>query len=362
MVKRELGTEFRNTGRKRDVLPDLLKGFGIILVVLGHCIQASYGEGDTFFEDKLYQLIYSFHMPLFMVVSGYYAWNSIHRAVIPQERWKMIKKKCVYLITPNVAWKLIEYLYLFATGAYVYSGRGVLVKEVIIGILTNFWFLWAVFYSFLLVCLMHYKFHDSIWMYVLVFIAMFFTPDGLGLMACKYVLPYYLIGFYVNKHKNFLLAKTAVLGDERRRKGAAFFVSGILFFVLMSFFNVDSFVYLTGYKLIGKDYWVQLRIDVYRFLVGLCGIVFLSLFWSILLNLCGQWKIGMRLLAYLGTKGMGIYIVAGIPMRYLVFQLAEDGKPCYGVNLAQTVFILFWSVIIVEVLSRIKGVQMLVGQ
>lgn len=347
---------------ERDILPDVLKGFGITLVVLGHCIQACYGEGVTFFDDGLYQFIYSFHMPLFMLISGYYAWNSVHRAVTPQNRRKMIIKKSVYLITPNVGWKLIEYLYLFGTGAYIYTGAGVLLGELVFGILTNFWFLWAVFYSFLLVCLMHYQFRDSVWRYLLVFIAMFFTPDGLSLMACKYVLPYYLIGFYVNKHKEFLIDKAAVLGDVRRWKGAALLASGILFLVMVSFFNADSFVYLTGYKLIGKDYGVQLWIDGYRFLVGLCGVVFWSLFWSVLLDLCRQWNIGFRLLAFLGRRGMGIYIVAGIPMRYLVFGLAENGKPSYGMNLAQTMFILFWSVVIVEVLRRIKGVRMLVGQ
>lgn len=355
MVKRELSAE-------RDILPDILKGFGITLVVLGHCIQASYGEGTAFFDDKLYQFIYSFHMPLFMLISGYYAWNSVHRAVALHARRKMLKKKCFYLITPNVAWKLIEFLYLFVTGTYVYAGAGALMRDLVVGILTNFWFLWAVLYSFILVYLMHYKFQDSVWMYLLVFIVMFFTPDGLGLMACKYVLPYYLIGFYVNKYKDFLMERAAVMGDMRKRKGAAFLVSGVLFFILVSYFNADSFVYLTGYKLIGKDCWVQLRIDGYRFLVGLCGVVFWILFWSILLDLCRQCKIGLKLLACLGRKGMGIYIVAGIPMQFLVFGLAENGKPSYGVNLAQTIFILFWSVIIVVVLGRIKGVRMLVGQ
>ena len=359
MIKKELRAE-------RDVLPDLLKGFGIILMVLGHCIQESYNGadlgGNAFFEDRLYQFIYSFHMPLFMIISGYYAWNSIHRAVTPQDRKKMILKKCVYLITPNVVWKLFDFVCWYITGEYIYRGIGILTRDIVISILTNFWFLWAVLYSFILVCFMHYKCKDAVWLYVLVFIAMFFTPDGMGLMAYKYVLPYYLMGFYANKNKDLLVKIAFVPGDTRRRVYFAFLASGLIFFGLFSFYNVESFVYLTGYKLIGKDYRTQLQIDLYRFLVGFCGIVFWSLFWRILLNLRRQWKYGIKLLAYIGSKGRGIYIVSGYPMQFLFFHLAENGKPNYIVNLAQTMFILFWAVIIVEVLGRIKGARMLVGQ
>lgn len=356
----------RKSGVGRDVLPDVLKGFGITLVVLGHCIQESYSgaglDGNAFFDDRLYQFIYSFHMPLFMLISGYYAWNSVQRAKTAQERQNMIARKCLYLITPIVVWKLFDFLYWSATGEYVYRGAGLFLLEFLTAVLANFWFLWAVLYSFILVCLMHYKFRDSIGLYALIFLAMFFTPDGLGLMACKFVLPYYLIGFYVNKNRGFLQEKIAALGNGRRTKAVAFLVSGFAFGVLVAFYDADSFVYLTGYKLIGKDYLVQLRIDCYRFLVGLCGIAFWSLFWGILLQFRRWWEYGVRLLAYLGSRGMGIYVVAGIPSKLLNFGLSEDGSPVYGIILVQTVFILCCSLVIVEVLGRIRGVRVIVGQ
>lgn len=349
-------------GCQRDVLPDVLKGFGIILVVLGHCIQAgsgkAYMESAAYFGDGWYQFIYSFHMPLFMVISGYYAWNSVHAARTSQDRRRMIIKRCVYLLMPIVAWKLIELAYLSVTGDYLYQSPGALLYDVITGILTNLWFLWAVMYSFLLVCLMHYRFKDSAWMYVLVFTAMFFTPDGLGLMAYKYMLPYYLIGFYSNK--NNVLIRTAGLGQKK--KGLVLFSSGVLFFVLVSFFDAGSFIYLTGYKLTGKDYGVQIQIDIYRFLVGLCGVIFWSLFWNGLLNLRWQWKTGVRILAHVGRRGMGIYIISGFLVLYVVHPLTAGWEPDYGVNLAETALVVLGSLVIVEILGRIRGIRRLVGQ
>lgn len=47
---------------------DQLKGIAILLVVLGHVIGYNNCE-DSF----LWRFIYSFHMPLFMFISGYVA-------------------------------------------------------------------------------------------------------------------------------------------------------------------------------------------------------------------------------------------------------------------------------------------------
>ncbi|MDE7268501.1 MAG: acyltransferase family protein [Lachnospiraceae bacterium] len=355
--------------RQRDVLPDVLKGFGIVLVVLGHCIQAGSGlaylENACYFNDRWYQFIYSFHMPLFMVISGYYAWNSVQRAQTPVDRKNMIKKKCIYLIMPNIVWKLLEFVYMFAMGTYPYLGFSVLLKDVLVGILTNFWFLWAILYSFLLVCLMHYRLRDSIWIYILIFVAMFFTPDGMGLNAYKYMLPYYLIGFYANKNRERLSSTRffrEIFHGERLKVGLALLVSGLAFITLTSFFTADSFIYLTGYKLIGKNYIVQLQIDGYRFLVGFCGIVFWILAWRILLDLCGKWDCLVRLLAYLGQRGLGIYIISGYLVLHVVHPITVDWEPQYGVNLAETALVLLASVVIVEAMRRMKWLCLLVGE
>lgn len=61
--------------KQRNVYGDCTKGILIFLVILGHCIQ--YGSGATylnkelFWENKIFQWVYSFHMPLFALISGY---------------------------------------------------------------------------------------------------------------------------------------------------------------------------------------------------------------------------------------------------------------------------------------------------
>lgn len=55
---------------KRDLRIDSIKGFLIILVVYGHLLEPF--RNDSLLVKGLYLLIYSFHMPLFVLLSGYF--------------------------------------------------------------------------------------------------------------------------------------------------------------------------------------------------------------------------------------------------------------------------------------------------
>ena len=59
---------------KRLVWADSLKGVLIVLVVLGHAIQNTIGSQCQ--TNHLWNIIYSFHMPAFMAISGYLAYRT----------------------------------------------------------------------------------------------------------------------------------------------------------------------------------------------------------------------------------------------------------------------------------------------
>ena len=69
--------------KKRSPYLDIIKAILIILVIIGHSIQ--YGSGSTylekqlFFNNYLFKFIYSFHMPLFIMISGYLSYNSLNK-------------------------------------------------------------------------------------------------------------------------------------------------------------------------------------------------------------------------------------------------------------------------------------------
>lgn len=85
---------------KRDNTIDVIKGIGIVLVIIGHI---SFGQNIIYKATKQY--IYSFHMPLFFLVSGILmnieSFNSIRQ---------FIKKKMKTIIVPYLFFSLISFL------------------------------------------------------------------------------------------------------------------------------------------------------------------------------------------------------------------------------------------------------------
>lgn len=76
---------------KRYLIVDELKGFAIFLVVLAHVIQRN---TLTYLDNPIFLIIKSFHMPLFMFLSGYVAFGRIGQ----KPEW--LKKKFLLLIVP----------------------------------------------------------------------------------------------------------------------------------------------------------------------------------------------------------------------------------------------------------------------
>lgn len=88
-------------GLSRDKYWDSLKFFLIFLVVYGHCIEAYSPEGSI--NRAIYNLIYTFHMPLFIFVSGRFS------QIRDKEKYKKgILKILETYIVFHVVWRLIS--------------------------------------------------------------------------------------------------------------------------------------------------------------------------------------------------------------------------------------------------------------
>ncbi len=352
---------------EREALPDILRGFAIILVVFGHCIQE--GSGETYraelsyFSDRLYQFIYSFHMPLFMLVSGYLGWYSIKRCTSGKCCLEVLKGRASALLVPIFFWTALDYIrILIVNSVYGRPQPEALVFVYFYNALNNLWFLWAVWWSFLAVYVMHIFLKDNVVIYVLGFLLLFIIPDGLGVGAYKYMFPYYLTGFYVhgyvqNKGKQI----------EKYPPPWMIGILGLAFAMLFIYYNEDSFIYLTGYKLIGKNVFRQFGIDLYRTVIGFVGSIFFVLLWQYFLgyadklNQDGEGRIEFRLLRKLGADSMGIYILSGYLLIFMIKRLDFIRQPSYICNLFETIIVLgvAWPITLIfgkiPVLKRIIG-------
>lgn len=67
MCKRKNVYGYIDCKKNRCEYLDIARGMAIILVVLGHSIQSNIMDMDS---SLVFRIIYSFHMPLFMFISG----------------------------------------------------------------------------------------------------------------------------------------------------------------------------------------------------------------------------------------------------------------------------------------------------
>lgn len=90
-----------NISTARDPYWDTVKGLLIFLVLLGHCIQYIY-IGPNFYAHPLFKVTYLFHMPLFALISGYFAYGSIQR-----RGCKYVVKTTIHLLVPSLTVAII---------------------------------------------------------------------------------------------------------------------------------------------------------------------------------------------------------------------------------------------------------------
>ncbi len=80
----------------RDVTIDILKGIGILAVIVGHL--TSFGR----------QFIFSFHMPLFFIVSGYLFSSKPLKASLKSDFKRLVLPYCFTAITIIAAYSIVS--------------------------------------------------------------------------------------------------------------------------------------------------------------------------------------------------------------------------------------------------------------
>lgn len=350
-----------DTAKTREPLWDVLRGFAIILVVFAHCIQngsgAEYSENALYFGNRVYQFRYSFHMPLFMLVSGYLCYESMQRADAAGERKRLLVTRMRTFILPIFSWTAIDYArILILNHIYGQPQPEAIVFVYFYNALNNLWFLWAVWWSFIVVYVVHYIFHDNVCIYAIIFLLFFVFPDGLNMGAYKYMLPYFTTAFYGH---NMFKKLTWELGVKKHILLTV--LLGFCFLALFCFYNEESFIYLTGYKLIGRGsinaVLRQLATDIYRMAVGFAGSLFFIMLWRMILQ-----KVNVRLLMLVGRNSLGIYILSGYLIVFGVQRLTFAGSQSYGINFLEAMAVLLSSLALSELMGKIPLLKTLVGK
>ena len=150
------------TTKNRDSFLDIAKGLAIILVIVGHVVQGSANN----FDDLLgFKIIYSFHMPLFIFLSGAVSAITFDSRAATQGlshislvSWQKIKKAAIRLLIPFVAWCILNQL--------IYHHADGVISALVLAFRrpdTALWFLLAIFYCIVLTSVFQIFFALILW-------------------------------------------------------------------------------------------------------------------------------------------------------------------------------------------------------
>ncbi len=360
---------------RRNPYPDILKGMAILLVILGHCIQfgsgSAYEAGAFFQSNPLFIWIYSFHMPLFMILAGYFTAGSLQRYTGTE----CIVRRIRSLVIPILAWSVVYEIY--AWGSMLLRGEPLQVSTLPGAWLQYFsssqWFLWAVFWYTVILAAGRRLGRYSIVLYILLSLCTcWINVPGNFCNLDTYItnwplfLTGYLTGEQVRTGWTLLThpgqkpssgtARTAAAGKSEREKekerDSRVWLEKPAFLVPC----VALYGALLCWQLTEKPQLLLLPYRIYYILTGISGSVTVA---AIVLFLYkktasrGQSHAGVwHVLSLLGQKTMGIYIISG----YLCTEiLRKVPVSTYHTRIAllEMAGILFASVVMMSILERI---------
>lgn len=292
---------------KRVPFIDMLKGIAVLLVIIGHTIEnglgGSYTEPEVFYNNPVHILIYSFHMPLFMLISGYL----FSISMIKHSFWTNFSNRIRTLVIPDVAW-CTTILIIGLVNRIFSSGFSSIMKDTSwfiqwrYNLLHLFWFIWAVLASSVIVMIVHALWKDKLLIYVALLFFMLLLPGKF--QEHIFVYPYFIIAYMAGKHN--LLTKFCKMAFKV--KASALCIVTLLFLWLLRFYEYNTYVYISGVSLTncGGGYTSVLQkigLDIYRWGIGLLGsivmIAFAYALWTVIrkkaifmpLIICGKYSL-----------------------------------------------------------------------
>lgn len=197
----------------RNIAIDVVRGFAMLLVVLGHTISGTVKE---YSESLLFQAIWTLQMPLFIVISGYVTRYS-SRLVDSDGLRKFIKKRTLAYLLPWGVWTI-------AVRGLIFGQSNMLnIKDLLWHMDNGYWFLvtiWTISMIYGISDLLSNKWFKERRMNV--FAHLFFC--GIGLMGLAvvgyligldffaikltiYYLPIYLLGYIYGQIQNWVMER-----------------------------------------------------------------------------------------------------------------------------------------------------------
>ena len=280
---------------ERNHFIDAIKGILILLVIIGHCIQ--YGNGNSYLDQELYyndyffRSIYTFHMPMFMIVSGFLFGYSNKKTI-----GNVVFSKLKTIGVPFVVFcTIIYYVWWLCNDLNEFYFCDYFRKMKI-----NMWFLSSVLMNCIIAAIITHmsEKHSSLLFWALFFL-LFFISDSIISAPHKYMFFFFFVGYYLNRKSCCI---SMVL--KRMKEKYIFFLLTFLIACIVYWYDDYMFIYKSGFCIIrgGVLNYKILLIDILRYIYAL-----LCCCWFILFMRLIKHYIQNSFILLLGNYTLSIY-------------------------------------------------------
>lgn len=221
----------------RIIYPDICKFVAIFAVTIGHCAQAVSGEVYTNILGGSGILI-AFHMPLFMMLSG---WFLDFEKIRDNTVWNQIKQKMLRLLVPSVVWSLIYHI---------------LAQKVpsLSSLITFYWYLSTLFLCHcIIVSVFHFVRNNAAAFCICMILSLLIVHDNI--LKVSFMMPFLLSGYLIRKWVDSSNINTLL------------WLSSILSLFFLLFWDVSISVYSSPFSIqeLSLD---MIKAYVLRFFIG----------------------------------------------------------------------------------------------
>ena len=246
----------------------ILQGWAMLWVVIGHAYIGQTGERPVF-VDRLFDFAYSFHMPLFMLVSGWLFFLTRLKPSIPNGggyKWpyfQIIKDKAIRLLLPGLVFSILSFAIKLALPGEMSRQTGLSLSEVTHAFLYPYdnpmrelWFIITLFWLMALAPLWRLVLKKSwtTWVTLLVLLVLHFRHPSTDFLCIQQVFCY-AIWFYLG----IIICKTDAVAKLLNKIPLVTLLAGIIIYVV-GYFNHGFITTIGG---IALSFGIALSADCY---------------------------------------------------------------------------------------------------
>lgn len=284
---------------------DLLKFLAIFLVLWGHAEQ--YLLSCDYAERAVYRHIYSFHMPLFMMISGFFFAMTIKPRVM-----KNIVGKTRQLLLPAACWAL-----LFALPSAVSHGNIPSLGSIENGLRYGFWFLKSAFACNILGLLPFLVLRKHFWTASVITLFISQALFKIPVLNLPTMYPAFLLGGIIYRYHDRFIAHTRWIIP----------LCGFVWIVCNMFLDAEAYRTMKGSSelLVNHTLLEIAGWKLYMYLMGLCGAVAFMALFEVIFSTPRQGRF-YGVAADWGKMTLGIYILQGYFLEtFLAHYVKFDG-------------------------------------